>query len=184
MPHNGECAAVPFSLNHAQLFATPWTVVYGILQARILEWVAFPLSRGSSQPRNQTKVSCIAGGFFTNWAIREAKTVRKTDKYAQRQLPNALSARRVIFQYKGLFPLLSFELNVNEEPVIISPNLFTSYYYTYLTCCCDHIIWLLPKWVSATRNHYFYKSMLNTLNWLRQIAILKRKKEGCCQIRH
>ena len=38
----------------------------------ILEWVAYPFSRGSSRPRNQTTVSCIAGGFFTNWAIREA----------------------------------------------------------------------------------------------------------------
>ena len=35
--------------------------VHGILQARILEWVAFPFSRGSSQPRNRTGVSCIAG---------------------------------------------------------------------------------------------------------------------------
>ena len=40
--------------------------VPGILQARILEWVAFPFSRGSSWPRNCTGVSCIAGGFFTN----------------------------------------------------------------------------------------------------------------------
>ena len=40
---------------------------------RILEWVAYLFSRGSSQPRNQTGVSCIAGGFFTNWAIREAQ---------------------------------------------------------------------------------------------------------------
>ena len=38
---------------------------------RILEWVAYPFSRRSSQPRNHTGVSCIAGGFFTNWAIRE-----------------------------------------------------------------------------------------------------------------
>ena len=44
----------------------------GILQARILEWVAIPSSRGSSQPRDQTQVSRIAGGFFTNWATREA----------------------------------------------------------------------------------------------------------------
>ena len=46
--------------------------VHGIRQARILEWVAFPFSRGSSQPRNRTGVSCIASGFFTNWTIREA----------------------------------------------------------------------------------------------------------------
>ena len=37
---------------------------------RILEWVAYPFFRGSSQPRNWTRVSCIAGGFFTNWVIR------------------------------------------------------------------------------------------------------------------
>ena len=40
--------------------------------ARILEWVAYPFSRGSSWLRNWTRVSCITGGFFTNWAIREA----------------------------------------------------------------------------------------------------------------
>ena len=39
---------------------------HGILQARILEWVAFPFSRGSSQPRDRTQVSRIAGGFFTS----------------------------------------------------------------------------------------------------------------------
>ena len=46
--------------------------VYGILRARILEWVAFPFSRGSSQPRDQTHVSCIASRFFTSWAPRKA----------------------------------------------------------------------------------------------------------------
>ena len=43
--------------------------VHGILQARILEWVAFAFFRGSSQPRDWTQVSCIAGEFFTSWAI-------------------------------------------------------------------------------------------------------------------
>ena len=41
---------------------------------RILKWVGYPFSSGSSWPRNQTRVSCIAGGFFTNWAMREAQT--------------------------------------------------------------------------------------------------------------
>ena len=40
--------------------------------ASILEWVAYPFSRGSSRPRSQTGVCCTAGGFFTSWAIREA----------------------------------------------------------------------------------------------------------------
>ena len=50
----------------------PGSYVHGILQARILEWVAMSSSRGSSQPRDWTQVSCIAGKFFTTWAIREA----------------------------------------------------------------------------------------------------------------
>ena len=40
--------------------------IHQILQARMLEWVAVPFSRGSFQPRDQTQVSCIAGGFFTS----------------------------------------------------------------------------------------------------------------------
>ena len=45
---------------------------HGIFQARLLEWVAISFSRGSSWPRDQTQVSCIAGRRFTIWAIREA----------------------------------------------------------------------------------------------------------------
>ena len=45
---------------------------HGILQARILEWVAIPIFRGSSQPRDWTQISRTAGGFFTSWATREA----------------------------------------------------------------------------------------------------------------
>ena len=50
----------------------PGSSFYGILQARILEWVATPFSRRSSQPRDGTQVSHSAGGFFTNCATREA----------------------------------------------------------------------------------------------------------------
>ena len=54
------------------LFDPTDNIVHGIVQARILEWVAFPFSRASSQPRGWTQVSCVAGGFFTIWATREA----------------------------------------------------------------------------------------------------------------
>ena len=114
-----ECINIPVYHHQPTLsvFVTPWTVAHqappsmGILQARILEWVAMPscrgifptqvsntgllhcrwilhclshqgsprilewvvcpFSRGSSPPRNQPAVSCIAGGFFTNWATGE-----------------------------------------------------------------------------------------------------------------
>ena len=63
------------SLIHVWLFATPvgGYMVHGILQSRILEWVAGPFSRGSPQPKDQTQVSHIAGRFFTVWATREAQ---------------------------------------------------------------------------------------------------------------
>ena len=55
----------------------PGSSVHGILQARILEGIAMPSSRGSALPRDRNQVSCIAGGFFTVWATREAlNTVR------------------------------------------------------------------------------------------------------------
>ena len=59
-------------LSPVQLCSLPGSSVHRILQARILEWVAIPFSRGSFRPRDQTHVSCIAGRCFTIWAIREA----------------------------------------------------------------------------------------------------------------
>ena len=62
----------------SQFLVTLWTAAsqtplsMGILQTRILKWVAMPPSRRSSQPRGQSQVSHIAGGFFTIWATREA----------------------------------------------------------------------------------------------------------------
>ena len=66
------CAVLVLSRCRVQLFATPWTVAcqaplsMGILQAKILEWVAMPSSRESSQLRDRTQVSPIAGRFFTS----------------------------------------------------------------------------------------------------------------------
>ena len=53
-------------------YSLPGSSAHGILQARILEWVAISFSRGSSQPRDRTQVSCIAGRCFILWATRKA----------------------------------------------------------------------------------------------------------------
>ena len=58
-------------------FSLPGSSVHGILQARILEWGTIPFSGGSSQPRDQIWVSCIAGRFFIAWATREAWLFRR-----------------------------------------------------------------------------------------------------------
>ena len=69
------------SLSYVRLFARPWTVAYqalrslsvhGIFQARVLEWVAISFSRGSSQPSDQTRVSCIVRWVLYHQAIWEA----------------------------------------------------------------------------------------------------------------
>ena len=59
----------------------PGSSVHGLLQARILEWVAIPFLRGSSQPRDQTQVSHIADRFFTIWATKEGLVVRKSSTH-------------------------------------------------------------------------------------------------------
>ena len=68
MEFYSECLKFKKSLYRVKLFAT----LHGILQARILEQVAFPFSRGSSQPGDQTQVSHIAGRFFSSWATSVA----------------------------------------------------------------------------------------------------------------
>ena len=54
----------------------PGSSVHGILQARVLEWVAVPSSRGSSRPRDRTPVSCLEGRLFTDWTPRGAQRPR------------------------------------------------------------------------------------------------------------
>ena len=59
-------------------YSLPGSSVHGILQVRILKWVAIPFSRRSSQPKVQTPVSQVAGRFFSVWATREARFIVDT----------------------------------------------------------------------------------------------------------
>ena len=69
---NPSCVKVQVAQSCPTL-CNPQIIVHGILQARILEWVAFPFSRGSSQSRDWSRVSHITGRFFTSWDTREAR---------------------------------------------------------------------------------------------------------------
>ena len=68
LPH---CRQILYQLSHKR-------------SPRILEWVAYPFSSRSSQPRNQTRVSYTAGRFFTNWAIREAPVLMSITLFGNR----------------------------------------------------------------------------------------------------
>ena len=71
--------------------------VHGILQARILEWVAIPFSGGSSQPRDRILVSCITGRFFTVWA-----TGKFSGKYKRKNADNLLGMIKNYLQITSL----------------------------------------------------------------------------------
>ena len=90
------------SLSHVRLFESNYRV-HAILQARILEWVAFPFSRESSQPRDGNQASHIAGRLFTSRATREVKAkVNIKPRYIMTD------------QWTNLW-IISFELKIGSE---------------------------------------------------------------------
>ena len=97
----------------------PGSSVHGILQARILEWVAIPFSRESSRLRDWTRVSCTADRFFTVWATKEEKMswfeLNFVDKYIFFTLPP--------FQLHFLVPFL-MDLNF----LLIIENSYMAHY--------------------------------------------------------
>ena len=78
---------------------------------RILEWVAYPFSSGSSWPRNWTRISCIADGFFTKWAIREAHSPWEGTKYPWLCLMTTL----LLFGLLWLFSFVSVFSHFSKE---------------------------------------------------------------------
>ena len=79
----------------------PGSSVHGIFQARILEWIAISFSRGSSWPRNWTQVSCIAGRFFTDWAMREARSrARRSNQSILKEISPGCSLEGLMLKLK------------------------------------------------------------------------------------
>ena len=70
---HSKCFLIYIAQSCLTLYHPMDSTVCGILQSRVLEWVAFPFSRESSQPWDRTQVSHSAGGFFTSWVTREAQ---------------------------------------------------------------------------------------------------------------
>ena len=93
--------------------STPGSFVMGILQERILEWVATPSSRVTSQLRDWTQVSRIAGGFFTIWATREAQTHIYTPVYIAICIFHIFRALQHSLPMKAL---VVYTFNEREQP--------------------------------------------------------------------
>ena len=137
--------------------------VYGILQARILAWVAISFSRGSSQRRDPTWVSWIAGRFFTNWATREAQYSTRSFRFLRNFL---------------LIPRWAFSLSKKSRKWIQS-NLWV----------CVHLcLWLLIPHMSRFRyasenfTFTFYREFPSNLLMLKKYWSLTL--ELCLCFRH
>ena len=81
----------------------PGSSVHGILQARVLEWVAMSFSRGSSRPRDQTQVSCLAGRFFTDWAKTDIWIHPSPPLTAWKTLGKSVSYRESVCQMCSVY---------------------------------------------------------------------------------
>jgi len=139
----------------------PDSSVCGIFQARVLEWVAISFSRGSSQPRDWTRVSRIAGGLFTIWATREAPFMRtqwkdgclwsRKDDFTRHQVCWHSDLRLPVSRTRREKFLLPF--NDIVSIFAMSLNLFKSIFNDYIILCCEYtIIHLTSPYIMATHS--------------------------------
>ena len=108
-PHCCRCSVAQSCLTLCDPMdcSPPGFSAQGVFQARTREWVSISSSRGSSWPRDWTHVSCIAGGFFACWAIREAHLTNKTQSCSPRTLDGWKFKKKIHMQCKGI-PLLLY----------------------------------------------------------------------------
>ena len=106
--------------------------VHGIPQATILEWVAFPSSRGSSQPRDQTQISCAVGGFFTSWATREAWYEDRSSFLPLRSSFACLIKNNIYSYFNVQFKAISPIVHLEFPPFSCVPTVVWSWLQSFL----------------------------------------------------
>ena len=113
-------------------YSPPGSSVHGILQARIQAWVAIPFSRGSSQLRNQTWVSCIAGRFFTIWTTREAVCLvlsKAIPSESFLQMWWHFTPRESVYNYTTVISLGILDIKPVSRPYLnFTVSLFSSFF--------------------------------------------------------
>ena len=149
-PRSPHCRQILYQLSHK---GSP----------RILEWVAYPFSSGSSQPRNRTRVSCIACGFFTNWAIREALLF----------LSPGLQPKYVLLPHLCLHGLGDTDkCNAGWEPIYSTVTQLL-----YLACLYLSVFVLIRMLPDFKRNIVYKKWRERTFNHWKTQALLFLPKE-------
>ena len=122
--------------------------VHGILQARILEWVAFPFSRGSSQPRDQTQISCTAGGLFM-WLKSKALIYTHIHTHTQSSQSQWFysGGQQIVSHGPNPSPWVECSLVSAVKKVLLEYNYSHSFTYCLwlLSCYHDRVIQLQQK---------------------------------------
>ena len=134
-------------------YSSPGSTVHGILQARILEWVAIPFSRGYSQPRDRIQVTCIAGGFFTDWATTEAHIGEATDniyikcKWRERNWSSKTGKSQIADDFLSCAkPSAAHPMCHGKTQEFVKSLLLADFGYTdqRIRWACDkHVLWIL-----------------------------------------
>ena len=118
-------------LSNSMDCSPPGSSVHGILQARILEWVAISSSRGSSQPRDQTCVSCIKGGFLTEPSIYLSSILHVC------HLPSIYYAFHLLSISPSLYHLLIiYHLSIHYPSIYLLSTYHFFTYYLSIICVC------------------------------------------------
>ena len=116
-------------------YSPPGSSVLGLLQARLLEWAAMPSSRGSSQSRDRSQVSCIAGRLFTIWATREAPTLPNMVHY---RVPSLMGHPSIIWYERSacsaFCPLHAYHVAhfcLTDAPQTCALSCYVSFFILY-----------------------------------------------------
>ena len=97
----------------------PGSSVHGILQARILEWIATPHSSGSFQPKDRTQVSLIAGRFFTSWTTREVKNTGVGSLSLLQQIILIQESNRGLLHCRQILYQLSYHMVQRDKYIFV-----------------------------------------------------------------
>ena len=133
LEHPGKCVCVLVAQSCPTLwdptdYSPPGSSVHGVFQAWVLGWVAIPFSRGSSPPRDQAQVSCIAGRFFTIWTF--------LDSYICSNKNKIFSDKEIWFPISALLITSHMILNKLLNLPSFTSLIFNMRYYTYFIGFC------------------------------------------------
>ena len=135
-------------------------IVHGILQARILQWVAFPFSRETSQLRDWTQVSLIAGRFFCIWATRETQ-----NSHSQRQIRSQILDLEMFLLNEGVLFIVINQLPYVDDIFILFltsfffffTNLVTNYKLSYRSHLKAAVLFCYSLLSLLCRGHDFHR---------------------------